>query len=649
MFDIWGFLLQTLTVSGVAVLILVIKALLKDKLPPKWQFTCWSVLGLMMLLPASFKGRYTLVQWQVLVEMLKNIVGDYSTTRVFFGVPIITEMPKTPTQWVFTIYVLGIAVSIVKYLISYIRLRHIVSMGKPADEESMEKIKGVADSLNMKCCKTIEVEGLPSAFVCGVFCPVLALPKGKETDEKVILHELLHLKHHDTLLSVIICLMKSLHWCNPFIAYCAKVATMDMENRCDQYVLEKLQGEQRREYGRILLSMVNERFTGTPATSCINNGGKSIKSRIEAIARFKKYPEGMKLVSGCVLLVLTVSLALGTKASAESFFNFSQPDILYAKAKSTPCLSLAGAFDAYANSLIKRNDSYRIMCAPNTLQHEIYEKMKEDSLNSYCVNESGVDFYCRDDDPYYIFNMQKVAEDTYEALLVFNRVTAPKGMIRDYECYYFAMQQIRATKQDDRWVVMPLEKLYSIESDVPLSTWGTDSLPFIKYTGDNGKIAVSVSLQGYYTVDSYTVEQNYVGGSYTTIYTRVPKPDADFSECSYFKFSSITHLGTKEEKAKIESVAISMYESFPGTDDPEKLNEPFFDESSTFMSSSTTGAITAGGVFNKDSDTIELGGGGSSFTFDNDIESFYPDHFVVDLYINKEYSDRFSLTRKETE
>ena len=35
MFDIWSFLLQTLTVSGVAALILLIKALFKDKLTPK--------------------------------------------------------------------------------------------------------------------------------------------------------------------------------------------------------------------------------------------------------------------------------------------------------------------------------------------------------------------------------------------------------------------------------------------------------------------------------------------------------------------------------------------------------------------------------------------------------------------------------------
>ena len=43
MVDLWGFLLQTLTASGVAVLLLLVKALFKDKLPPKWHFAVWGV------------------------------------------------------------------------------------------------------------------------------------------------------------------------------------------------------------------------------------------------------------------------------------------------------------------------------------------------------------------------------------------------------------------------------------------------------------------------------------------------------------------------------------------------------------------------------------------------------------------------------
>ena len=46
MTDIWAFLLQTLTASGAAVLLLVVKAMFRDKLPPRWQFAAWGALGL---------------------------------------------------------------------------------------------------------------------------------------------------------------------------------------------------------------------------------------------------------------------------------------------------------------------------------------------------------------------------------------------------------------------------------------------------------------------------------------------------------------------------------------------------------------------------------------------------------------------------
>ena len=77
MFDLWAFLLQTLTASGVAALLLLLKALFQDKLPPKWQFAVWSVLALMLLLPAGYHGRYVLVHWQVPIEMLKAWCGDF--------------------------------------------------------------------------------------------------------------------------------------------------------------------------------------------------------------------------------------------------------------------------------------------------------------------------------------------------------------------------------------------------------------------------------------------------------------------------------------------------------------------------------------------------------------------------------------------
>ena len=63
-----------------------------------------------------------------------------------------------------------------------------------------------------------------------------------ETDEKVLLHELLHLKYHDAAWGLVICLFRCLHWCNPLLWYCADRAGNDLESLCDQRVLERLEG-----------------------------------------------------------------------------------------------------------------------------------------------------------------------------------------------------------------------------------------------------------------------------------------------------------------------------------------------------------------------------------------------------------------------
>ena len=53
MTNIWSFLLQTLMASVVAVILLVVKKLLEDKLSPRWQYGVWSVLVLRFLVPVN--------------------------------------------------------------------------------------------------------------------------------------------------------------------------------------------------------------------------------------------------------------------------------------------------------------------------------------------------------------------------------------------------------------------------------------------------------------------------------------------------------------------------------------------------------------------------------------------------------------------
>ena len=120
--DSWAFLLQTLTASGVAALLLIVKRMFQDKLSPRWQFAAWGILAMVLLVPAGLGGRYVLFNWPMLVEMAKSVqTGTFGTlTQVTAPVPL-------PADWsgdlFFAVYTAGVVWFLLRYAAAYIRLR----------------------------------------------------------------------------------------------------------------------------------------------------------------------------------------------------------------------------------------------------------------------------------------------------------------------------------------------------------------------------------------------------------------------------------------------------------------------------------------------------------------------------------------------
>ena len=645
MFDIWGFLLQTLSVSGVAALILGVKALFKDKLPPKWQFAVWGVLGLTMLIPAGIGGRYTLFRWQLVVEVIKSWFGEYSFTQIWFPLPIITKMPTTIGEWIFAAYTVGILAHIIKYVISYLNLKKVLRMGNELDSEKLGRIQALASEQGIKLCKVIEVADLPSAFVCGVIRPVLVIPAENNLDEKIILHELFHLKNRDTLWSIIISALRCLHWCNPLIVYCANRALNDMESRCDQYVLETLEGEERREYGHILLSMANERFSKTPGSTCINNGGKNIRERIENIARFMKYPHGMGLVSVCVLILLAFPLVIG--AQAASLYEFDNSvQLTLASARSTPCTTPAGAFDAYGKSILDRNGYYRAMCAPESMQADLLKEMLEnDKAGIYPIWEPGLDEWANTQSGYYVYNLQHLDDNTYEGLFVVELNYPPDGKAEEINMMYLAVQNLRVEKENGRWVAIPLEPFRYVETRSQTIKWGCLGLPGITYSGEANDMNISVSYQTIHTVDStVTQNNNFLFGS-SSYYDTTPDPNAEFNWANRSHSVTCTYLGSESEMDAISYIGLSIAPVFEGDKRPNDLMVPSGDNKVT---SSNTGEQCVSRKLNPGwGPTLTLDGGGGSTDPTKDVE--HPEYFVADLYLNNEKVANLDLTLQKGE
>lgn len=501
--NIWEFLLQTLTVSLVAAVLLIVKYLLADKLSPRWQYGVWGLLALRALIPAGMM-RQVLLPLPVWVDMWKTAAerglgsayaSPWSSLDAGSVLPLPSGAPRSLTDWLFLVYVLGVLGWLLWKAAAYARLRLVLRRGTPASAEVSARLAAVCEKYGLRSCRAVEVEGLPTAFVCGVIRPVLALPRGG-ADDKVLLHELLHLKYFDAAQGIFWCLIRALHWCDPFMHYVLDRVGNDLESLCDQRVLERLEGEERREYGGILLGMANAKYARAPGTSSISNGGKNISRRIAAIVRFKLYPRGMALASVCIVLVLAAPLLLGSSGTDIGHMYPNELDGLdrsLAAARTTRCRTPAAALDTYAKGLIYDNGVFLAAASPFEKHGELYEGMRASRAEGWVAYhyESVPEQYAIDSGSGYLINNLVCSEGVCEAelILTVNYVADLEngGWLKDADGDTLTglyVVPVRAWEAEG-WVVeetgerqfIPITD-FMVSDPVSLARWGNDILPW---------------------------------------------------------------------------------------------------------------------------------------------------------------------------
>ena len=501
--NIWEFLLQTLTVSLAAAVLLIVKYLLADKLSPRWQYGVWGLLALRALIPAGMT-RQVLLPLPVWVDMWKTAAerglgsayaSPWSSLDAGSVLPLPSGAPRSLTDWLFLVYVLGVLGWLLWKAAAYARLRLVLRRGTPASAEVSARLAAVCEKYGLRSCRAVEVEGLPTAFVCGVIRPVLALPRGG-ADDKVLLHELLHLKYFDAAQGIFWCLIRALHWCDPFMHYVLDRVGNDLESLCDQRVLELLEGEERREYGGILLGMANAKYARAPGTSSISNGGKNISRRIAAIVRFKLYPRGMALASVCIVLVLAAPLLLGSAGTDIGHMYPNELDGLdrsLAAARTTRCRTPAAALDTYAKGLIYDNGVFLAAASPFEKHGELYEGMRASRAEGWVAYhyESVPEQYAIDSGSGYLINNLVCSEGVCEAelILTVNYVADLEngGWLKDADGDTLTglyVVPVRAWEAEG-WVVeetgerqfIPITD-FMVSDPVSLARWGNDILPW---------------------------------------------------------------------------------------------------------------------------------------------------------------------------
>lgn len=549
MSHIWAFLLQTTAVSLVAGLLLFLKWIFEDKLSPRWQYGIWSILVLRLLLPASLKN-YVLVSflwlevWKTNVEAALHSAYQeaYMPISNGWGIFIPKAAPQSITDWLFIIYLIGVFGSLLWYILGYCRLRFALRKGNPVSDSMQQKINEICQKYQLKkVCPAVTVSGLPTAFVCGVLRPVLVIPENIELDDKVLLHELLHLNYFDAVQNIVWCVFRCLHWCNPFLQYTFNRIGNDMESLCDQRVLERLEGEERREYGNILLGMANERYARALGTTSLSNGGKNISRRIEAIVRFKKYPKGMALVSVCIGIILLCPTLVGAMgnyntdvARYNSSANYSS-EMAMAMTRVNRCTTIAGALDTYAKGLIFQNAIYIATASPLSRQEELTNLLEQG--NYYYNAGYGMNHVLSGKD-YWIYNLWEYSENAYQALLAFYSAEIPNTrgitVIDSGRSSQYATVLVPVIiRYEDAWVVEETGERQIISNCAPYEIKYLEDVPAMKeYFASSEYGTVKLQMLTVYQVNNSveTVNNGILDflGTGGTGFDRSLKTDAEF-------------------------------------------------------------------------------------------------------------------------
>ncbi|MEN8077311.1 M56 family metallopeptidase [Clostridioides difficile] len=224
----------------------------------------------------------------------------------------------------FIIWILGVSLFIIWNIYCYHKfIKEVMS-------QSYEDIS--FDNMLYKCKLKLNITSevairksnrINSPMVVGILNPKIIFPSNIEYDNKlepVITHELVHLKRKDLLTKFIQIGITAVNWFNPIIYMMNNSMEKWCEISCDEIVAENMSYEERKEYGKTVLSIIeNVSLTSNNLCLYLCNDKKYIKRRLIMMLKVKKSTKTKKIFAGMLLAGIVLgATGISVSATAET-------------------------------------------------------------------------------------------------------------------------------------------------------------------------------------------------------------------------------------------------------------------------------------------------------------------------------------------
>ncbi len=229
-------------------------------------------------------------------------------------------------QIIFTVWAVIASALAVRNIVLYIRAsRTIKRISRPCDNaETLRICEKLRKELGVRSRVRVMVSGeTASPLLFGILRPRIIIPDrgfDAESLRLIFAHELTHLRHRDLLVKLLGIAAGCVHWFNPLIYPLRRSLNTVCELCCDESVLKKLRLADNKDYGRLIISVVEDGGAGYAAYSTSMASAKSsMKKRLSRIARFKEITGALKMISVLTAAALAVCsmTAFGFTRAAE--------------------------------------------------------------------------------------------------------------------------------------------------------------------------------------------------------------------------------------------------------------------------------------------------------------------------------------------
>lgn len=381
------FFLCNFIICMITAALLAAKRICRHILTSRMQFHLWYLLLALLtvpFLPVRPAGILQILSWFAAVRHS----GETGTDPVQ-GTAAGIHLPGTLRQMDdFTLSVSNAAPSIAGFILCSIWLTGVIAMLLIVMRSSVRLTALRRSALPLQsrtvrtlyddCLRELRIKRpvpvysaayLKSPLIMGICRPCIYLPIHLISDfdakemRYILLHELQHYRHKDTLAGLFMTLTGILYWCNPLVRYALKEMRSDREIACDAAVLKRLPESDYEAYGAALINFA-EKVSHMPFLFAAGMSGsmKQMRQRIAAISTYEK-PDAFRKAKGCTAfaligaLLLTPAPLLSTQAAGQEQYRWN-PSL-----DRISTLDLSSYFDGYEGSFVLydlKNDHWHI-------------------------------------------------------------------------------------------------------------------------------------------------------------------------------------------------------------------------------------------------------------------------------------------------